>query len=219
MLHHKAVVCCDVWLALHTIDDDTLGLGTWRRTQLDEGWETCTTHTCDTSHLDAVDNLFGSELGMRCYRLQLFRTVDTLLPLVAFYIDDNTRLAVTCSVDRLVYLEHSSRNRTVDRSTDKTTSLSKQSTYLHLVALGNNRLCRSTDVRTKRENGLLRKGCHLSSHLGCNLILFWVNTTYSKCSQFHACSSFFTGKLTFTRAPVGHSSTHLVHMRHLLKST
>ena len=180
---------------------------------------------------------------MRCYRLQLFRTVDTLLPLVAFYIDDNTRLAVTGSVDRLVYLEHSSRNRTVDRSTDKTTSLSKQSTYLHLVALGNNRLCRSTDVLTKRKNGLLRKGCHLSSHLGCNLILFWVNTTYSKCSQFHACSSFFTsevsalgaagastgaasaglafftGKLTFTRAPVGHSSTHLVHMRHLLKST
>ena len=157
---------------------------------------------------------------MSLKRFEFIRAVDTLLPLIAFYINNDARLAITGSINRCIYLEHGSRNGTVNRSTHKATSLSNECTHLHLVALGNYRLGRSTDVLTKWENSLLRERSYLSSHLGSNLILFWVNSTNSKSSQIHDYSSFFlTGKLTFTRAPVGHSSTHLVHMRHLLKST
>ena len=108
MLHHQAIIGCDIRLALYTVDDDALSLGTWRRTKLDEGWETGTTHTCDTSHLDTVDNLFWSQLSMHLHCLELIRAVDALLPLVALYINDNARLAITGSINRCIYLEHGS---------------------------------------------------------------------------------------------------------------
>ena len=185
MLHHQAIVGSDIRLALYTVDDDTLCLGSRRRTKLDEGRETGTTHTSDTCHLDTVYNLFWSQLSMSLKRLEFIRAVDTLLPLIAFYINNDARLAITSSINRCIYLEHGSRNGTVNRSTHKTTSLSDECTHLHLVALGNYRLGRSTDVLTKWENSLLRERSYLSSHLGSNLILFWVNSTNSKSSQIH----------------------------------
>ena len=185
MLHHQAIIGCDVRLALYTVDDDALCLGSWRRTKLDEGRETGTTHTSDTCYLDAVYDFLWSKLSMSLKRLEFIRAVDALLPLIAFYINNNARLAITGSINRCIYLEHGSRNGTVNRSTHKTTSLSDECTHLHLVALGNYRLGRSTDVLTKWENSLLWERSHLSSHLSSNLILFWVNSTNSKSSQIH----------------------------------
>jgi hypothetical protein len=54
MLHHQAIIGCDIRLTLYTVDDDALSLGSRRRTKLDEGRETGTTHTSDTCYLDAV---------------------------------------------------------------------------------------------------------------------------------------------------------------------
>ena len=54
-------------------------------------------------------------------------------------------------------------------------------------------------------------------HVGSDFVLSRVHATYLECMQFHASVSFFfMGKLTLTMAPVGHSATHLVHIRHLL---
>ena len=97
----------------------------------------------------------------------------------------------------------------------------------------------------KRENSLFGQSSHLGSHLMGQLILFGVYTTDTECSYVHACSSFTSlvglmgsgfstagealgatvsglgfgaGKLTAWMAFVGHTSTHFLHMRHLLKS-
>ena len=108
MLHHQTIVGCNVRLALYTIDDDTLSLGSWRRTKLDEGRKTGTTHTSDTSHLDSVYDFLWSKLSMSLKRLEFIRAVDTLLPLIAFYINNDARLAITGSINRCIYLEHGS---------------------------------------------------------------------------------------------------------------
>ena len=108
MLHHQTIVGCDIRLTLYTVDDDALSLGSWRRTKLDEGRKTGTTHTSDTCYLDAVYDFLWSKLSMSLKRLEFIRAVDTLLPLIAFYINDNARLAITGSINRCIYLEHSS---------------------------------------------------------------------------------------------------------------
>ena len=108
MLHHQAIVGCDIRLTLYTVDDDTLCLGSRRRTKLDEGRETGTTHTSDTCYLDAVYDFLWSKLSMSLKRLEFIRAVDTLLPLIAFYINNDARLAITGSINRCIYLEHGS---------------------------------------------------------------------------------------------------------------
>ena len=108
MLHHQAIVGCDIRLTLYTVDDDALSLGSWRRTKLDEGRKTGTTHTSDTCYLDAVYDFLWSKLSMSLKRLEFIRAVDTLLPLIAFYINNDARLAITGSINRCIYLEHGS---------------------------------------------------------------------------------------------------------------
>ena len=71
MLHHQTEVGCDIWLALYGIDNHTLSLCRWRRSEFDEGRETSTTHTYNTSILDTVDDLLGSELWVSLYCLEL----------------------------------------------------------------------------------------------------------------------------------------------------
>ena len=115
MLHHQTEVGGDVRLALYSIDDDTLGLGCRRRCEFDEGGETGTSHTDDTCSLDAVYNLLGSEFRMVLDGLQLIGAVDGLFPFITFHINNNHGLAIACSINGGIDLEHRSADRREDR--------------------------------------------------------------------------------------------------------
>ena len=108
MFHHQSEVGCNIGLALYGIDNHTFSLGCRRRRELDECRETGTTHTHNTSVLDTRDNFLGREFGMCLYGLQLVRTVDALLPLIALDIDDDHGLAITCGIDSGVDLKYRS---------------------------------------------------------------------------------------------------------------
>ena len=115
MLHHQTEVGGDIGLALYGIDDDALSLCRGRRTELDKGGETSTTHTYDTCHLDALHDFLGSQLGMVLHQFQLVGTVDALFPLVTLDIDDDDGLAITGSIDSGVNLENGTADTTEDR--------------------------------------------------------------------------------------------------------
>ena len=70
MLHHQAIVGCDVRFALYSVDNHALSLSCWWRCQLDKGGETSTTHTYYTGVLYTLYNLLGSELGMSCHQFK-----------------------------------------------------------------------------------------------------------------------------------------------------
>ena len=99
MLHHKTVVGGDIRLTLYTIKDYALSLCGRRRAKLDECREASTTHTCYTSHLDAVDDFFRCELRMLVESFESFAAVDALFPLVALYINIYGRLAIASGID------------------------------------------------------------------------------------------------------------------------
>ena len=110
MFHHKAIVGGDVRLTLNGIDDYALCRGAGRRTQLDEGGESRTTHASDTSYLNFLYDLFGSEVGMLVKSLKFLAAVDALLPFVALHINNYDRLAVASGIESSVYLCHLSGN-------------------------------------------------------------------------------------------------------------
>ena len=227
LLHHQSVVGSDIRLALHRIDDHALRLGSgwWR--ELNKGRESCTAHTSYTSLLHTVDDLLGCQLRMIGQQFQLFGAVDAFFPFIPFHVDDDYRLAVACGIDGRVHLEHRSRYRRVDRSRDKAASLSNQGSHLYFIALGDNGFGRSTDVLRQREDSLLGQRGHLCYCFVGELILLWMNATYTECSAFHAFASsslglstlgLGAGKFTAWMAWVGQASTHFLHKRHLLKS-
>ena len=185
MLHHQTEVGCDIRLALDGIDNHALGLCRRRRCQFDKGRETSTAHTYDTSGLDAVDYLLWSQFRMSLDRLQFVRAVDTLFPFVAFYIDNDDRLAITCCVDSRINLEDGTADRRVDRSRHEAACLCNQRSHLHLVAFGNDRFGWSSDMLAQGEDGLLRERSHLRYGIIAQFVFFGVYTTYAKCSYIH----------------------------------
>ena len=106
VLHHQTEVGGDIWLTLYGIDDDALSLCGRRRTKLDEGGETSTTHTNDTGGLDALNNLLGSQLGVSLHRLQLVRTINGFFPFVTFHINYNNRLTIASGINSSINLKH-----------------------------------------------------------------------------------------------------------------
>ena len=235
MFHHQPIVGGDIGFAFYSIDDHTFGFGGRRRCEFDERGESSTAHSCDTRFLHTCHNLFGCQFGMVFHQFQRVRAVDALFPFVALHIDDNGWFAVACGIDGRIDLEHGARHRRIDRGRDEAASLSDERSHLHLVALGNYRFGRRTDMLRQRENGLLWQSSHLGLHLVRQFVLLRMNATYTECSCFHTLSSFLcsgvitasdgsaglglgNGKFTAWIAFVGQASTHFLHKRHLLKS-
>ena len=161
------------------------------------------------------------------HTFQLTTSINPFFPLITFYINNNDRLTITCCINRCIYLCYCSRYGTVDRSTHKTICLSYQCTYLYLISPLYDRPCRCSNMLPQRKYCSLRQSRFFCRNISCQLMFLWVHTTYSECKQLHTFTSlpcdttsvftiFFNGKLIFTIAPVGHSSTHFVHRRHLL---
>ena len=103
LLEHELMVGSEVGLTLYGIDDDALGLGTGRRSQLHVCGEAGATHTYDTGILD-----LGYDLGRLEGALghEFFAAVDALFPLVADDVDEDGGLAVAAGIDDGVYLGH-----------------------------------------------------------------------------------------------------------------
>ena len=111
MLHHQTIVGGDIRFALYSIDNHALSLSRWWRTEFDKRGETSTTHSNNTSGLDALNDFLRCQFGMVLHQFQLVRAVNGLFPLITLYINDNHGLAIASGVDGGINLEHCTANR------------------------------------------------------------------------------------------------------------
>ena len=155
MLQHEPVVGCQVGFTLHRIDYHALSLAAWRRRKLHMAGEGGTSQTYDTCVLDLLDDGFAVQLCMVGQLHQCVAAVDALFPLVTFYIHVDGSTACSAGIQNGVYLGHLAADTAVDGCTHKTSSLCQKRTHLHLIALLDNWLGRSTYMLEHAEDSLL----------------------------------------------------------------
>ena len=182
LFKHQAMVCGQVWLTLHSIDDDPFGLELWRRHELHMSWEASTTHTDDTSILHFFDNDFGRQFWLVSQGDEPVTTVDGRFPLVTFHGDIDSRLLVATGIHHGVHLQHSTTDRREDGSGQCLLHrLANLRTHLDLVTFLHTWKSRSADVLSHGEHSHFWQLCHFDWFSGRQLILCRMNTTYSKC--------------------------------------
>ena len=123
MLQHQTVVGCEIGLTLHSIDDDTFGLASWRRTKLHMAGEGGSAHTYDTGVLDLLYDHLAVQFGMLTQFLQLGGTVDALFPFITLYVYIYCHTTSVAGIKGYVDLGNLTAHTTVNGSADKTTCL------------------------------------------------------------------------------------------------
>ena len=106
MLHHQAIVGCDIGLALYGVDDDTLGLSRGWRGEFDKRGETGATHTNDTCVLDTIDDFLRGKLRMILNELEFIRAINLIFPFIAIHRNIDSGLAIACGIDSGIDLSH-----------------------------------------------------------------------------------------------------------------
>ena len=175
-------------------------------------------------------------------RFQLFGAVDRLFPFITFHLNYNAGFQVTGGIDGIVYFQDGSGHARIDGCRYEASCLSNEGAHFHMVALIDNRFCGSADMLRQRIHSLCRQCGFYCRDIVGEFVLFRMNTTHFKSSQFHfsaslfiwVCStvsffstgfaasaagaaaglSFLGGKLTATMAFVGQASSHFLQRRH-----
>ena len=188
LFHHQSIVGSDIRLTLYAIYNDAFRLCARRRTEFYKSREASTTHTYHSGSLNSVYDFFRSKLRMLLKGFEFCASVNSLFPLVSFYIYNNSRLEVTRSMDCIIYFEYSTRDGTVDWCTDKSACFSDECADFYLITLLYYRLRRSTDVLAHWEYRLLWQWSWLSNGIIAQFILVWMYATNTESLYFHLLS-------------------------------
>ena len=179
VLKHQLMVVGQIGLALHTVNNQHLGILARRRHQFNVSGETSAAQTDDAGVLDLLDDIFRFECAIVD---QGFRTVDGRQPFVTLHIDKDGGCRITLTVEHVINLHHLAANRRVNGCANEPTCLRKQCTYLHLVAYCYHRLCRRTYVLRQQDNGLLGQRSFDDGLVGrVGLVVMRMNSAYTKC--------------------------------------
>ena len=122
------------------------------------GWECCTTHTYDTSLLDAGDNLGRREVALLD---EVGREVYTLCPLVTLTLDGDHHLAQALTIWLQINRSYCTRNRSVDICRHKARSLGYLISHLYRIALLHKSRSRCSDMLRKRNSNDIGQLHHL----------------------------------------------------------